>query len=133
MRDVFYFDERMKNNNQLASIYLEEIVLKPGLESIQELKKLQVSEKDLELNNFQLLTLSIWCKNLDLFFHLASIDSYVLKALNNIVFCDSMQNLEKFDSDIFIIYEDIKESVLLKQQMYKDILLSENGEIVSKF
>lgn len=123
----------MNNNNQLASIYLEEIVLKPGLESIQELEKLQVKEKDLELNNFQLLTLSIWCKNLDLFFYLASMDSYLLNALNNIVFCESMENLEKFDSDIFVIYEDIRESVLLKQQMYKDISLSENIEDISKF
>lgn len=123
----------MNNNNQLASIYLEEIVLKPGLESIQELEKLQVKERDLELNNFQLLTLSIWCKNLDLFFYLASMDSYLLNALNNIVFCESMENLEKFDSDIFVIYEDIRESVLLKQQMYKDISLSENIEDISKF
>lgn len=111
----------MVKEKKISKLLELELVLLNGTASIERIKNLNLTDKDLAQDNFKILTLALWCKNFDLVYYLASLKNYFKKASKNISFLNSIEGLSRYDHLMFIVYSDILESLIEQDNMRKDI------------
>lgn len=111
----------MVKEKKISKLLELELVLLNGTASIERIKNLNLTDKDLAQDNFKILTLALWCKNFDLVYYLASLKNYFKKASKNISFLNSIEGLSRYDHLMFIVYSDILESLTEQDNMRKDI------------
>lgn len=111
----------MVKEKKISKLLELELVLLNGTASIERIKNLKLTDKDLAQDNFKILTLALWCKNFDLVYYLASLKNYFKKASKNISFLNSIEGLSRYDHLMFIVYSDILESLIEQDNMRKDI------------